>query len=41
MHMYANNKKIADITASYFFSDPRGVRTHDPIHKRDVLYQLS
>ena len=41
MHMYANNKKIADISDSDFFSDPRGVRTHDPILKRDVLYQLS
>lgn len=35
------SKKIADISASDFFSDPRGVRTHDPILKRDVLYQLS
>ena len=25
MHMYANNKKIADISASDFFSDPSAV----------------
>ena len=25
MHMYANNKKIADISASDFFSDPPAV----------------
>ena len=24
-----------------FFGDPAGVRTQDPILKRDVLYQLS
>ena len=41
MHTYANNKKIADRNISDFFSDPRGVRTHDPILKRDVLYLLS
>ena len=41
MHMYANNKKIADISVSDFFRDPPGARTQDPILKRDVLYQLS
>lgn len=41
MHTYANNTKIADISASDFFCDPPGVRTQDPILKRDVLYQLS
>ena len=41
MHTYANNKKIADISASDFFRDPPGARTQDPILKRDVLYLLS
>ena len=41
MHMYANNKKIADISASDFFSDPLGARTQDPNIKSVVLYQLS
>ena len=29
------------VVLAVFGGDPRGVRTHDPILKRDVLYQLS
>ena len=38
MHMYANNKKIADISASDFFSDPAAIRTQDPQLRRLLLY---
>ena len=34
-------KKTASGGACGLSGDPRGVRTHDPILKRDVLYQLS
>ena len=34
-------KKTASDGACGLSGDPRGVRTHDPILKRDVLYQLS
>ena len=36
-----NKKKTASGGACGLGGDPRGVRTHDPILKRDVLYQLS
>lgn len=34
-------RKTASGGACGLGGDPRGVRTHDPILKRDVLYQLS
>ena len=34
-------RKTASVGACGLGGDPRGVRTHDPILKRDVLYQLS
>ena len=34
-------RKTASDGACGLGGDPRGVRTHDPILKRDVLYQLS
>ena len=34
-------KKSLIFLSAISLSDPRGVRTHDPILKRDVLYQLS
>lgn len=34
-------RKTASGVACGLGGDPRGVRTHDPILKRDVLYQLS
>ena len=39
--MMGNKKKTASDSACGLSGDPRGVRTHDPILKRDVLYQLS
>ena len=39
--MMGNKKKTASGGACGLGGDPRGVRTHDPILKRDVLYQLS
>ena len=39
--MMGNKIKTASGGACGLGGDPRGVRTHDPILKRDVLYQLS
>ena len=40
MHMYANNKKIADRNVSDFFSDPAGTRTQNPQLRRLMLYPV-
>lgn len=39
--VWGKKEKTASGGACGLGGDPRGVRTHDPILKRDVLYQLS
>jgi hypothetical protein len=39
--MFQKIKREAMMTSLSLLCDPAGIRTQDPILKRDVLYQLS